>query len=254
MIDTHTHVDTRPYEDFEAMAVAGITDVFTLAHDPMRMSSSVVFSDHFEKLYSERGRVEKNGIRLHVCLGMHPRTMPSDPEVCLELLESYLKGKKDREVRAIGEIGLETIDKREMEIFKRQLEVAEKYRMPAIVHTPRSSKGLITREILSILSTISAKKSPVVIDHASFETVKLIIDNGYNAGLTVQPSKLTPSDAADIISENDADLLLLNTDSSSAPTDVLGVPRTVHLMRMKGFDEETIKKVSESNARRIFGI
>ena len=36
MIDTHAHVDTRPFEDFELMAVAGVTDVLTLAHDGHR--------------------------------------------------------------------------------------------------------------------------------------------------------------------------------------------------------------------------
>lgn len=107
MIDTHTHVDTRPYEDFEAMAVAGISDVLTLAHDPMRMSASVVFRDHFERLFAEKDRVEKNGPRLHVCLGLHPRVKPEDPDACFELLESYLT-RSDRKVIALGETGLET--------------------------------------------------------------------------------------------------------------------------------------------------
>jgi hypothetical protein len=253
MIDTHTHVDTRPYEDFEAMALAGITDVLTLAHDPMRMSASVVFKDHFERLFAEKERVEKNGIRLHVCLGLHPRVKPEDPDACIELLESYLL-RGDRKVIAIGETGLETGSPFEVGLLERQLELSIRYRLPIIIHTPRSNKASVTRDILGMLSTFSADKKSVVIDHADAGTVKPILDRGYNAGLTVQPSKLTPWQAVDIIRQHDATMMVLNTDASSNPTDVLGVPRTVRLLRLNKMSDEKIGLVSELNARRIFGL
>ncbi len=253
MIDTHTHVDTRPYEDFEAMALAGVTDVLTLAHDPFKMSASVVFRDHFERLFAEKERVEKNGIGLHVCLGLHPRARPSDPDACLELLESYLR-PGGRKVTAIGEAGLEAGGPFEVGLLERQLELSIEYRLPIIIHTPRSGKASVTRDILGILSTFSVDKKRVVIDHADASTVKSILDRGYNAGLTVQPSKLTPAQAVDIIKQHDAGAMVLNTDASSNPTDVLGVPRAVHLLRMDKVSEEVIGQVSEVNARRIFGL
>lgn len=254
MIDTHAHVDTRPYEDFESMAISGITDILTLAHDPMKMSSSVVFKDHFERLFDERSRAGKNGIRLHVCLGIHPRTRPDNPEECLDLLESYLKGNEDREVIAIGEAGLETVNSMEAGMLQRQIELAIKYDKVIIVHTPRSGKGLVTREIMNILSTFSIKKDSVVVDHIDKDTIKTVLDRGYNAGLTVQPGKLTPSEAASIVKEYDSSRMVLNTDMSSNPTDVLGIPRTVHTLRMMKVDEDIIAGVSELNARRIFNI
>ncbi len=253
MIDTHAHVDTRPYEDFEKMALAGVTDVLTLAHDPMRMSASVVFRDHFERLFSERERVERNGVRLHVCLGLHPRVRPEDVEQCLELLESYLQ-RRDRRVVALGETGLETGSPFEAGMLERQLELSIRYGLPIIIHTPRTGKIAITRQALDILSTYSMDRKKVVIDHADGGTVKLILDRGYNAGLTVQPSKLSPQQAAEIIRQHDASMLVLNTDASSNPTDVLGVPRTVHLLRLSGMGDDRIRLVSEHNARRIFGI
>lgn len=253
MIDTHMHVDTRPYEDFERMALGGITDVLTLAHDPMRMSSSVVLKDHFERLFAERERVEKNGVRLHVCLGLHPRIKPDDPDACAELLESCLR-RTDRRVIAIGEAGLETGSAFEAGLLERQLELSVKYRLPVVLHTPRSNKTSVTRDLLGMLSTFSLNKREVVVDHADMATVKLILDRGYNAGLTVQPSKLTPAEAADIVRQFDATMMVLDTDSSSSPSDVLGVPRTVHLLRMGKAGEDRIRLVSELNARKIFGL
>jgi predicted metal-dependent TIM-barrel fold hydrolase len=251
MIDTHTHVDTRPYEDFESMALAGITDVLTLAHDPLRMSAGIVFRDHFERLFAEKERVEKNGPRLHVCLGLHPRVKPEDPDACFELLESYLR-RSDRKVIALGETGLETGSPLEVGLLERQLELSIQYRLPIIVHTPRSGKATVTRDILGILSTFSVNKRGVIVDHADAGTVKSILDRGYVAGLTVQPSKLTPQQAVEIIKQYDASMLVLNTDSSSNPTDVLGVPRTAHLLRLNGVSEAKIIPASELNARWIF--
>jgi uncharacterized protein len=253
MIDTHMHVDTRPYEDFEKMALGGITDVLTLAHDPMRMSSSVVMGDHFERLFAERERVEKSGVRLHVCLGLHPRIKPADPDACIELLESYLR-RADRKVIALGEAGLESGSTFEIGLLERQLELSIKYKLPSILHTPRANKTAATRDLLGILSTFSLNKREVIIDHADTATVKLILDRGYNAGLTIQPSKLTPTKAADIVRQFDATMMVLNTDSSSSPSDVLGVPRTVHLLRMGKAGENKIQLVSELNAKKIFGL
>jgi uncharacterized protein len=250
-IDTHAHVDTRPYEDFELMAIGGITDVLTLAHDPMKMSSSVVFRDHFERLFAERQRVEKTGPRLHVCLGLHPRSRPDDLPACIALLESYLKDTS-RPVTAIGEAGLETRDPFEAEMLQRQIELAIKYDLPMILHTPRTDKAPMTREIVNILSTFSVDKDRIVIDHANADTAKLIVDRGYNAGLTVQPGKLSPQQAVEIVKALDPARLVLNTDMSSAPTDVLSIPRTVQALKRAVVYGVVIEAVSNKNAWRIF--
>ncbi|HMK47687.1 MAG TPA: TatD family hydrolase [Methanocella sp.] len=251
MIDTHAHVDTRPVEDFELMAIGGVTDVLTLAHDPMRMSSSAVFRDHFDRLLAEKPRAAKSGIRLHVCLGLHPRSRPGDIDSCYELLESYLKAGQ---AIAVGETGLETRDPFEANMFHRQIELAMKYDLPIIAHTPRSSKVQITKEIINILSTFSIDADRVIIDHVDTETVQLILGRGYNAGLTVQPGKLTPSAAAAIVKKCDAGRLVIDTDMSSNASDVLGVPRAAHVMRLEGVDRVAIDAVCNLNARRIFRI
>jgi predicted metal-dependent TIM-barrel fold hydrolase len=251
MIDTHAHVDTRPYEDFELMAVGGITDVLTLAHDPMKMSSSSVFRDHFERLFAERSRVEKMGPRLHVCLGLHPRVRPDDLPACVALLESYLTDKS-RPVTAIGEAGLETRDPFEAEMLQRQIELAIKYDIPLILHTPRADKAPMTREIVNILSTFSVDRDRIVIDHANADTAKLIVDRGYNAGLTVQQGKLSPQEVVEIVKNNDPARLVLNSDMSSAPTDVLSVPRTVQALKRANVHGVVVEAVSNKNAWRIF--
>jgi len=91
MIDSHIHSDTRPYEDFEKMAMC-FDCAITLAHDPLEPYSMDILRAHFDKiLYNEVGRANKNGLKLFVCLGIHPRMIP--PDVNYNVLREYLKNE-----------------------------------------------------------------------------------------------------------------------------------------------------------------
>jgi uncharacterized protein len=48
-------MDTRPFQDFELMGVAGVTDVLTLAHDLMRMATADVLSTAFISSFTVKG-------------------------------------------------------------------------------------------------------------------------------------------------------------------------------------------------------
>jgi len=252
MIDTHIHSDTRPYEDFERMALS-LDGVITLAHDPLKPYSMDVLRAHFDRLIEgeiERGK--KNGLKVFVCLGIHPRMIP--PDVNYSMLKEYLKNKH---VVGVGEIGLEKSSKEEIEVFERQLLIAQGLNLPAVVHTPRRNKKEVTKTILEIIDSLSLKKDMerrIVIDHCNKETVSMIYDRGMYIGLTVQPGKLTPGEVVEIVKEYEGDRFLLNSDSSSAPSDILAVPRTVLKMKMEEIEEEIIKKVSYINAKVLFNL
>jgi len=252
MIDTHTHLDTRPYEDFERMALS-LDGVITLAHDPLKPYSMDVLRAHFDRLIE--GEVErgwKNRLKVFLCLGIHPRMIP--PDVNYSILKEYLKKEY---VVGVGEIGLERGSKEEIEVFEKQLLIAQELNLPAVVHTPRRNKEEITKSILEIINSLGLKKEmerKIVIDHCNRETVPMIYDTEMYMGLTVQPGKLAPGEALDIVKEYGGDRFLLNSDSSSAPSDVLAVPRTVLKMRIEGVGEDIVKRVSYINAKELFNL
>ncbi|MDD1726045.1 MAG: TatD family hydrolase [Euryarchaeota archaeon] len=151
-------MDTRPFEDFELMGVAGMTDVLTLAHDPMRMSTADVLVDHFHKLVnSEVRRGAENGVNVHVGLGVHPRSINDQVNTTLDVLPDYLAHPA---VVAIGEIGLETATDVEEQVFRAQLEIG---RYPKVIHTPRRAKRKVLERIVTIVDDVGA--TDVVIDH-----------------------------------------------------------------------------------------
>ncbi len=249
MIDTHIHADVRPYEDFEKMSLC-MDGIITLAHDPLEPYSMDVLMAHFDRLiYDEVDRGKKTGLNVFVTLGIHPRMIP--PDVNYEVLKEYLKNEN---VVGIGEIGLETCSKSEIKVFEEQLKISDELNLPAIIHTPRKNKEEVTREILEVIQSLNLKNKNLIIEHCNKDTVPMVYDTDYYIGLTIQPGKLTPNECIDIIKEYGGDRFLLNSDSSSAPSDVLSVPKTVLKMKLNNIDNETIKNVSHNNAVKIFNL
>jgi predicted metal-dependent TIM-barrel fold hydrolase len=254
MIDAHIHADCRPYEDFEDMAVAGIEYALTLAHDPMRMSNSAVVLDHFHRiLENDFSRAEKNGLTLKAALGLHPRSICPDYEVVLQKLPDFLN---QDEVIALGEVGLESASELEQEVFRTQLLMAGEMGMKVTVHTPRRNKREVTIKTLSIIND-TIDPGLVVVDHVDPSIIDLMADFDGMMGVTVQPQKMTPTEAVELLDETfeeyGSERFMLDSDMSSSPSDPLSVPKTVHQLKLAGWDDKKIKKLSHDNATAFYG-
>ena len=251
MIDAHIHADTRPYEDFEIMAVAGIEAAITCAHDPLKMSTSAVVLDHLHRIMNnDVKRAAENGLKLHIALGVHPRSISSDFEVVLQKLPILLENDG---VVALGEIGLETASSSEKDVFIKQLQLAQDLASKVIVHTPRRNKREVTKITLSIIEE-HIEPSLVQIDHVDNSIIDLVLDFDGLRGITVQPQKMTPQEAVRLLEEFGSEQFVLDSDMSSSPSDPLSVPKTVHEMKLAGVESKDIKKVSHGNVSEFYGI
>ncbi len=244
MFDTHAHMDTRPYEDFDLMGVAGIVDVLTLAHDPMRMSTSSVLFDHFHKLVEgEVRRGAANGVNVHVGLGVHPRAINDQVDEVLRVLPDYLSHP---DVVAVGEIGLDRCTATEERVFQEQLAI-EYY--PKVIHTPRQGKEAAVRKIVAIIEDTGVRD--VVIDHVDQTTIELALEAGTHVGITVQPSKTTIDDAVALITAYPEAKFVVNSDMSSQPSDCLAVARVMHALTVEGYADEA-RAACVTNGRDLF--
>lgn len=251
MIDGHIHADCRPYEDFKLMAIAGVEAAITCAHDPMRMSTSAVVLDHIHRiLNNDFKRAVDNGLRLYGAVGIHPRSISPDYQVVLDKLPSLIE---DDKVIAIGEIGLETESEKEKDIFIKQLQLAQELNMKIIMHTPRSNKREVTKVALSILDD-HIEQSFVQLDHVDNSIIDLVVDFNGLLGITVQPQKMTPQEAVELLDEYGTERFVLDSDMSSSPSDPLSVPKTVHEMKLAGFKNSDIDGVSRGNVSEFYRI
>ncbi len=252
-IDAHLHLDVRSYEDLEKMALAGVKDVVTCAHDPYPGMTREVYEALYRRLLEvETARGEKAGINVHVALGIHPGGIPDDVEGTLRTIEEHIENDR---VTAIGETGLNAEVTPEAEkTLKAQLDLAHEYDLPIVVHTPKRNKETVTEKVLDVLGDHPIDPELVLVDHASPETAPLIAEEGYAVGLTLRPGELTIEDAADIVEELTDARLVASSDLGSMAADPLALPRLALELERRGVEKDTIKAVVHDEAAGLYHI
>ena len=249
MIDTHIHGDSRNGEDFDKMYLSGIDVAVTCGYYPYNQYNDAILLNHLMRILNyDAKRAAEYGLDLKVALGIHPTNTNLDGEIIFENLYKWIENK---DIVAIGEIGLENLTDDEYRIFKRQLDIAEETKTGVIVHTPRKNKAEVLDRILEILPEHISPEY-VVIDHINPDVVEKVISTDYTLGLTVQPQKMDKYDAVSILNEYGFDKFLLNSDCSYMPSDPLSVPKTIRELKMQGFNQKDIDKVAFGNAQKFF--
>lgn len=251
MIDTHIHADARSGEDFENMYLAGIDTAITCSYYPYKIEHEMILLNHLNRILEfDTKRASEYGIDLKVALGIHPTNSKVNPKSIFDSLYEWIENKQ---IVAIGEIGLEDLTEEEISIFKKQLDIADETNSKVIIHTPRKNKEEVLKVIMDIVPQHLDEKQ-AVIDHVNPNIVDEVIDKDYMLGLTVQPQKMDKYEAISILDEHGFDRFLLNSDMSNKPSDPLSVAKTIRELNRQGFKKSEIEKVSFKNAAEYFEI
>lgn len=251
MIDTHIHADARSGEDFRDMYLAGIDTAITCSYYPYKIDNDSILLNHLNRILElDTKRASEHGLDLKVALGIHPTNTEVDPD---KIYENIYRWVENKQIVAIGEIGLEDLTDAEINIFKKQLDIADETDSKVIIHTPRKNKAEVLKVILDIVPQHLDEKQ-AVIDHVNQDIIEEIIDKNYMLGLTVQPHKLTKEDAISILDTYGFDNFLLNSDMSNKPSDPLSVPKTIRELTRLGYSKSKIEKIASKNAKHFFKI
>ena len=247
MIDSHAHITSENYEKIDEIVKEiknnGVIAVLNAA-------------DRIDTSYEVLELSKKYNNFLFPCIGIHPESVEEIDKI--GELENLIKNNK---IYAIGEIGLdyyytkENKDK-QIELFNKQLDLAEKYDLPIVVHTRES--------IQDVYDVLKKRKLKGVIHcfNGSYEMAKLFIKLGYKLGiggvLTFKNSKLY-----ELIEKIDLENILIETDSPYlSPEPFRGkknIPSNVYYVAKKiaEIKEITVEKVIEitsKNSVQIFDI
>ena len=251
MIDTHIHADARSGEDFKEMYLAGIDCAITCSYYPYKIDSEIILLNHLNRILElDTRRALEHGLDLKVALGIHPTNALENPESIYNELYKWIDSKQ---IAAIGEIGLEDLTETEIEVFEKQLDIADETNSKVIIHTPRKNKSEVLKVILDIVPQHLDEKQ-AVIDHINQDVIGEVIDKNYMLGLTVQPHKLDVNGAIAILDDFGFDKFLLNSDMSNKPSDPLSVPKTIRELKRLGYNNNEIEKISHKNAENYFKI
>jgi len=168
----------------------------------------------------------------------------------LDLLEKYLA--KDGVV-AVGEIGYDDQTPAEDKVFAAQLELAKKFDLPVLVHTPHRDKKRGTERTIALIREARFPEERVLIDHNNEETLPLTLATACWAGHSIYPhTKMDEHRMAALVKRYGAERIVINSAADWGVSDPLKVPKTVKAMRDAGIAEQAIETICWKNPVAFF--
>ncbi|MFG0329028.1 MAG: TatD family hydrolase [Phycisphaerales bacterium] len=252
-IDPHIHMVSRTTDDYERMATAGCVALtepaFWAGFD---RSSAQGFYDYFRHLTEQEPRRAANyGIKHFTWICINPKEA-EDVGFAREVLQIIPEFLERPNVLGVGEIGLNKNSRNELTILEEHIDLAARHDQLILVHTPHLEDKLKgTRIIMDAIKRHGGvNPGRVLIDHVEEHTVKIVLDEGFWAGMTLYPeTKCTPQRAADIIEMYGDERIWINSAGDWGPSDPLAVPKCQFEMKRRGHDLKTIGKISFDNPK-----
>jgi predicted metal-dependent TIM-barrel fold hydrolase len=254
LFDPHIHMTSRTTDDYEAMAAAGIAAVVEPAFWLGQPRTHVgTFEDYFLSLIGwERFRAGQFGIRHYCTLALNPKEA-NDASLAagvIALLPRYLE--KDGVV-AVGEIGFDDTTAAEERAFAEQLELARKFDLPALVHTPHRDKKRGTERSLALVRESGFPEERVLIDHNTEETLPFVLDSGCWAGHSIYPNtKMDETRMVALVKRYGGERIIINSAADWGVSDPLKVPKTVAAMRTAGIGADVVETIAWRNPVTFF--
>jgi hypothetical protein len=242
---------SRVTDDYVSMVTAGCQAVcepaFWAGFD---RSSASGFYDYFCQLTEhEPKRAAKFGLPHFSWLCINPKES-EDLKLADEVLAIIPQFLARPNVLGIGEIGLNKNSRNEIKVLEKHVNLAAEHNQLILVHTPHLEDKLKgTRLIVDLIKSDNRiQPGRVIIDHVEEHTVKLPLDAGMWAGMTLYPeSKCSPARAVDMVEMYGNERVWLNCACDWGVSDPLAVPKTAMEMRRRGHKAEAIDKLVYQN-------
>ena len=190
-------------------------------------------------------------------IGFHPTELDDYNDDCLSFLEEHIN---DNKIVAIGEIGLDYhydgYDKdKQIDVFKKQLNIASKYNKPIIVHS-RDAIG----DTYTVLHEYQLKGS-IHSFSGSLEMAKSFIKIGYYLGIGGVVTFKNAKNIVNVLKDISLEYILLETDAPYlTPEPFRGLKNDSSYLKyiiskiaeIKGISESEVVEITTNNAMTLF--
>ncbi len=250
IFDTHAHYDDSRFDEdreavFTSLKEQGVTNIVNCGCDLKTSLKTVDFTEKFDFIYG--------------AVGVHPHEAEdTTEEELLKIQKLYGKEK----IVAVGEIGLDyhydfSPRDRQIEIFERQIQLANELALPAIIHD---------REAHEDTMNILKKYIPKGVVHCfsgSSEMAKEIIKLGLYIGIGGAVTFRNAKKPVEVVEYLPLDRLVLETDAPyMTPVPFRGqrcdsthIAYTAEkIAEIKNIDVQELIDICNENAKRLFGI
>lgn len=245
LIDTHCHLEEKEYEDLD-----GIIN---------NMDGYMIASGYNDETNLEVIDLVNKYDNVYGVIGIHPEEVNNITDNSFKIIEDNINNPK---IVGIGEIGLDYYyvkdnKDKQIELFKKQIKLAEKYNKPIVVHSRDAAL-----DTYNILKDIKVKCDIHCFSYSyemACEFVKLGFRLGIGGVLTFKNSK----NLKEVVENLELDNFLLETDSpyltpepyrghKNNPSNVLLVAKKIAEIKNLDFNE-VIDKLN-INAKNQFDL
>lgn len=251
MFDSHAHYDD---EAFDGIRDSLINDL----HENKNVKGFINIGCSIDSSKTSLALAEKYPF-VYAAVGIHPEEAENFKPSDLAEIETMLRNKK---AVAIGEIGLDyhygtDFRDKQIEMFRLQLELAEKTGKPVIIHERDSVADclecVLDYDVTGVFHSYSG----------SAETAKILLKKGFyisfsgtvtfkNARLPVENAKIIPDDR--ILVETDCPYLTPHPFRGKRNDSGYMRYTLEKLAEIRGVSFEHIEQVTEENAKRLFSL
>lgn len=253
-IEPHAHMVSRTTDDYQSMALAGCEAIcepaFWAGFD---RTSAQGFYDYYRQLTDyEPKRAAKYGIDHYCWLCINPKEA-DDAGFAREVMSIIPEFLDQPTVLGIGEIGMNKNTVNEIAIFEEHIDMAKQHDLPILIHTPHLEDKLKgTHLTLDVLKNAGVDPQSVIIDHVEEHTVRMVLEAGFWAGMTLYPeSKCSLPRTVDILETYGMENIWMNSACDWGCSDPLAVPKCALEMKKRRYSSQIIEKVIYENPRQF---
>lgn len=254
LIDTHAHLDDRNFDEdrdavIERAREAGLVAIVNVGYNYKTIQSTLALADKHDFIFA--------------VIGWHPNDAHRLEEKHYDWIEEL--ARTNPKVIGIGEIGLDYYRThaprdRQQEVFRRQIALARKLKLPIIIHDRDAHKDLIdimreekADEVGGIMHSYSGSLE------TAREVIKMGFDISFSGPITFKNARMPKHVATHIPLEN----ILIETDcpyltpepyrgKRNEPAHVAYVAEEIARLRVMEIAE--VKRITTENALRRFGL
>jgi uncharacterized protein len=251
IIDPHCHMVVRTVNDYERMArmhtVACCEPAFWAGYD---RTSALAFHDYFTHISEhEPRRAADYGISHYCWICMNPKEA-DNLSLAREVIAFIPEFLDKPTVLGLGEIGLNLNTPNEMTVFEEQVEMAVTYDQLIWIHTPPLEDKLKGTRMMVEYLRGHPKVDPnrVTIDHCEEHTLKMVLDAGFWAAMTINPTtQNSPQRMVDALEMFGVERLMVDASGDWGPSDPVHLHDAIVEMRRRGHAETRIETVFYDN-------
>ncbi|MDY6845466.1 MAG: TatD family hydrolase [Thermodesulfobacteriota bacterium] len=257
VIEPHIHMIARTTQDYERMArmhtVACCEPAFWAGYD---RTSAQAFHDYFTHISEfEPTRASQYHIQHYCWICINPKEAEniSLSREVISYIPQFL-GKPT--VLGIGEIGLNMNTRNEMIIFEEQVELALAHNQLIWIHTPHLKDKLKGTTMMVDYLNGHGKVNPhrVAFDHCEEHTLKMVLDAGFWAAMTIYPiTKNSPGRVVDAVEIYGLERILVDASGDWGPSDPGTLHDAIFEMKKRGHTDAHIEIVFYNNPCYFLG-